>query len=109
MDLEILGPYRILLLISAAVFLLTAAHIIANAGAVVSLFAPRSPQHGDLQADTRGRRRQASRGTMILSLALHVAAIAGVAFSVWAATWEITDTAPGREGLPGEMEPLPDN
>ena len=103
------GFYQGLLLVSGAVFLATAAWMIANLGAVVALVAHRGPQHGDLQADVHGRRRQASRGAAIAALALHVASIAGLAFGAYNATWEMTDTAPGREGLPGEMEPLPDN
>lgn len=106
--MESLTPYQPVLWIAAFVFLLTAGHLIANLGAVVALFARRGPQHGDLQADTHGRRRQASRGVIIASLALHVASIAALAFAVLAATMETTDTAPGREGLPGEMEPVPD-
>src|SRR5690606_34364815 len=65
--------------------------------------------HGHLQADGRGRGRRAPRWTVVLALALHVASIAGIVYAVAAATWQATDTAPGRERLPGEMEPLPDN
>ena len=90
-------------------FLLTAGWLIANLGAAVALFARRGPQHGHLQADGRGRGRRAPRWTVVLALALHVASIAGIVYAVAAATWQTTDTAPGREGLPGEMEPLPDN
>ncbi len=103
------GFYQALLLISGALFLATAAWLIANLGAVVALFGHRGPQHGDLQADVHGRRRQASRGAVMIALALHVAAIVGLLFGGYNATWEMTDTAPGREGLPGEMEVLPDN
>ena len=103
------GFYQALLLIAGALFLATAAWLIANLGAVVALFGPRGPQQGDLQADVHGRRRQASRGAVIAALALHAASIAGLVFGTYVATWEMTDTAPGREGLPGEMEVLPDN
>ena len=103
------GFYQALLLISGASFLGTAAWLIANLGAVVALFGHRGPQQGDLQADVHGRRRQASRGAVMAVLALHAASIAGLAFGAYNATWEMTDTAPGREGLPSEMEPLPDN
>lgn len=99
--------YQPLLWVSGIVFLLTAAHLIANLGAVAALFGRRGPQHGDLQADPHGRRRQASRGTIILSLALHVASLAGLAFGILSATVYISETAPGREGLPSETEPLP--
>ena len=88
------GVYQALLLIAGALVLATAAWLIAILGAV---------------ADTHGRRRQASRGAVIAALALHAASIAGLVFGTYVATWEMTDTAPGREGLPGEMEVLPDN
>lgn len=101
------GFYQALLLVSGATFLATAGWLIANLGAVVSLFAHRGPQHGALQADVHGRRRQASRGAVVTALALHGAAIAGLAFGIYNATWEMTDTAPGRDGLPAELEPLP--
>ena len=45
----------------------------------------------------------------IAPLLLIVVSIAGLVFGTYVATWEMTDTAPGREGLPGEMEVLPDN
>jgi len=106
---DTVAPYQPLLWISALVFLLTAGWLIANLGAAVALFARRGPQHGHLQADGRGRGRRAPRWTVVLALALHVASIAGIVYAVAAATWQTTDTAPGREGLPGEMEPLPDN
>lgn len=101
------GFYQALMLISAVLFLATAAWLIANLGAVVAVFGHRGPQHGDLQADVHGRRRQASRGAVIATLAVHVASIAGFAFGALSATWEVSDTAPGREGLPSEMEVLP--
>lgn len=107
--MEHFGIYQFVVLVSGALFLATAAYLIANLGAVVALVAHRGPQHGDLQADVRGRRRQASRGRVITALALHVAAIVALLFAGYNATRETTDTAPGREGLPGEMEPLPDN
>lgn len=107
--MEDFGVYQAVLLVSGALFLATAAYIIANLGAVVALFGRRGPQHGDLQADTRGRRRQASRGAVVTALALHGLSIVGLGLGAYIATWEMTDTAPGREGLPGEMEPLPDN
>jgi hypothetical protein len=106
--MDTIASYQPLLWISALLFLLTAGYLIANLGAAVALFARRGPQHGHLQADTRGRRRQASRSAVTVALALHVASIAGIAYAVLAATVETTDTAPGREGLPAELEPLPD-
>jgi hypothetical protein len=106
--MDTIASYQPLLWISALLFLLTAAYLIANLGAVVALFARRGPQHGHLQADSHGRRRRASRGAVIVALALHVASIAGLAYAVLAATVETTDTAPGRVGLPAELEPLPD-
>jgi hypothetical protein len=99
--------YQAALWISSLVFLLTAGYLIANLGAVVALFGRRGPQHGDLQADTHGRRGQASRGAIFASLALHLASIAVLAFVVFGATVDTADTAPGREGLPAEMRPLP--
>ena len=102
-----IGSYHPLLWVSAIVFLTTAAHLIANLGAVTALFGRRGPQHGDLQADPRGRRRQASRSTIILSLALHVVSLAALAFGILTATVNISETAPGREGLPSETKPLP--
>jgi hypothetical protein len=100
--------YQPLLWICALLFLATAGYLIANLGAVMALFGRRGPQHGDLQADPHGRRRQASRGAVIAALALHVAALAGMAIGVFGATLETADTAPNREGLPAEMEPVPD-
>jgi hypothetical protein len=106
--MESAASYQPLLLVSGLVFLATAGYLIANLGAVVALFGRRGPQHGDLQADTQGRRSQASRGAVIAALALHAIAIAGLALVAFAATRDTTDTAPGREGLPAEMEPVPD-
>jgi len=107
--METIASYQPLLWISALLFLLTAGWLIANLGAAVALIARRGPQHGHLQADGHGRRRRAPRWAVALALALHVASIAGMAYAVLAATWQTADTAPGREGLPGEMEPVPDN
>jgi hypothetical protein len=107
--METIAPYQPLMWISGIVFLLTAGWLVANFGATVALFARRGPQHGRLQADSHGRRRRASRGAVIAALALHLASIGGMAYAVLAATWDTADTAPGREGLPAEMEPLPDN
>ena len=101
-------PYLPVLGVSAVTFFITAAYLIANLNAVVSLFARRGPQHGDLQADSRGGRRRASRTAVIVALVLHVAAIVGVVFSVIAATTETVDTAPNRAGLPPEMELVPE-
>ena len=106
--MDSLAPYEPLLWISALLFFATAGYLIANLGAVMAVFGKRGPQHGDLQADTHGRRRQASRGAVIAALVLHVAAIAGLAIGVLGATLETADTAPNREGLPAEMEPVPD-
>lgn len=106
--MDTIASYQPLLWIWALLFFFTAGYLIANFGAAVALFARRGPQHGHLQADTHGRRRQASRGAIVVALALHVASIVGLAYAVLAATVETTDTAPGREGLPGEMEPVPD-
>jgi hypothetical protein len=102
------AAYQPLLWISALLFFATAGYLIANLGAVMALFGHRGPQHGDLQADTHGRRRQARRGAVIAALALHVAAIVGLAIGVFGATLETAGTAPQRQGFPAEMEPVPD-
>lgn len=96
----------ILLLLFALLFLGTIGHLVINARALADLFGKRRGEadKGDIVADEHGRRRGASRGAIIVSLALHVIGLAGMVVTVLVMSGVILTGNP-RSEAPSETVP----
>ena len=103
--------FQVLMLASGILFLGSAGHLIAHARDVAALFgrrraAVREGDAGDLIADERGRRKGASRGTMIASLVIHLVGLAGLVTTGYLFTQDVVVSTPGAVTNP-ETLPIP--
>lgn len=100
--------YAVLLAASALLFLGTIGYLVANLGAVALVFGkrPREAAPGDLIADPRARKAEASPRAIKAALAIHVVGVIGLVLTGLAMANALLRNHPSADPLPPNMSPV---